>query len=144
MATLTPNQSTSDVAPTDQNLRGDNNDRPIDVFEELEEQGHQLDVRMSANQDGGCKPRNQQKKTLKTSYRRPLRDYTTHIEWTCELNRDLFRLYLESKPSVSRYMQRLKDLWDKDHPNLNHLSKKHLREQAVRIRKRVLYEKQIF
>ena len=44
MATLKANQSTSDVAPTDQNSRGDNHDRPIDVFEELEEHQHQLDI----------------------------------------------------------------------------------------------------
>ena len=100
MATLKPSQSSSDVVPTDQNSRGDSHDRPIEVFEELEEYGHQLDVQASANQDGRCKPRNQQKRTLKTSYRRSLRDYATHIEWTYELNRDLFRLYLESKPSV--------------------------------------------
>ena len=65
MATLKPSQTTSDVVPTDQNSRGDSHDRPIEVFEELEEHGHQLDVRVSTNQDGGCKPRNQQKKTLK-------------------------------------------------------------------------------
>ena len=47
---------------------------------------------------------------------------------------------MESKPSVYGYMQRLKDLWDKDHPNLNHLSKKHLREQAVRIKKKNLVQ----
>ena len=107
MATLKPSQSTSDVTPTDQNSRGDSHDRPIEVFEEPEEHRLHLDVRASTDQDGGCKPRNQQKKTIKTSYRRPLRDYTTHIEWTYELNRDLFRPYLESKPSVYGYMQRL-------------------------------------
>ena len=40
-------------------------------------------------------------------------------------------------------MQRLKDLWDKDHPNLNHLSKKHLREQAVKIKKNLVREADI-
>ena len=76
--------------PTDHNSSGDSHDRPIEAVEELKEQGHQLDVlARSANQDRGCKQRNQQKKTLKTSYRRPLRDYTTRIEWTYELNRDL-------------------------------------------------------
>ena len=74
----------------------------------------------------------------KTSYRRPNRNYSTHVDWTYELNKDIYRIYLEIKPSERGYMKRLKEMWDKEHPQLSHMTAKHLAVQVDRVIKKKL------
>ena len=66
------------------------------------------------------------------SFRRPNRDYNKTIDWTYELNRELYDIYIKSEPDRIGFMQRLKDLWDKQHPEINTTSK-NLNERAKRI-----------
>ena len=74
----------------------------------------------------------------KTSYRRPNRNCSTHVDWTYELNKDIYRIYLEIKPSERGYMKRLKEMWDKEHPQLSHMTAKHLAVQVDRVIKKKL------
>ena len=74
----------------------------------------------------------------KTSYRRPNRNYSTHVDWTYELNKDIYRIYLEIKPSERGYMKRLKEMWDKEHLQLSHMTAKHLAVQVDRVIKKKL------
>ena len=74
----------------------------------------------------------------KTSYRRPNRNYSTHVDWTYELNTDIYRIYLAIKPSERGYMKRLKKMWDKEHPQLSHMTAKHLAVQVDRVIKKKL------
>ena len=53
------------------------------------------------------------------------------MDWTYELNKDIYRIYLEIKPSERGYMKRLKEMWDKEHPQLSHMTAKHLAVQNI-------------
>ena len=64
------------------------------------------------------------------SYRRK-RDYTNDFNWTYELKADV---KARNDKSIG-YMKRLKNLWDKMHPEYDFLSDKNLRDQASRIHK---------
>ena len=69
------------------------------------------------------------------SYRRKL-DYTNDFNWTYELKADVYKCYVKARNDKSiGYMKRLKNLWDKMHPEYNFLSDKNLRDQASRIHK---------
>ena len=65
------------------------------------------------------------------------RDYSSHIEWSYELNCDVFDCYKKAKsdPRIG-YMKRLKSHWDELHPEYNHLNEKQLRQQATFVEKR--------
>ena len=75
-------------------------------------------------------------KTKNVSYRRR-RDYTASFTWTYELNQDVYQCYTKARenPAIG-YMKRMKAYWDEMHPELNHLSEKHLRQQATFAEKR--------
>ena len=63
-------------------------------------------------------------------------DYANDFNWTYELKMDVYRCYIEAHNDKSiRYMKRLKNLWDKMHPEYNFLSEKNLRDQASRVHK---------
>ena len=68
----------------------------------------------------------------KVSYRRPNRDYSKSITWTYELNKDVYDIYIRVKSDGSGYMKRMKQMWDKIHPELD-ITAKNLRERAMRI-----------
>ena len=64
------------------------------------------------------------------------RDYTNDFNWTYELKTDVYRCYIEARNDKSNgYMKRLKNLWDKMHPEYNFLSEKNLRDKASRVHK---------
>ena len=64
---------------------------------------------------------------------RPNREKEKKIEWTYELNQDLYKCYKEADRDTSRYMARMKGLWDERHPMLPEVSSKYLRTQVTRI-----------
>ena len=66
-------------------------------------------------------------------YMRPNRDYTKHLTWTYEMNKNLYDIYNEAKREGKGYMRRVKDIWDKSYPKHNDLTSKHLREQIMRV-----------
>ena len=68
----------------------------------------------------------------KVSYQCPNRDYSKSITWTYELNKDVYDIYIRVKSDGSRYMKRMKQMWDKIHPELD-ITAKNLRERAMRI-----------
>ena len=86
------------------------------------------------NQDGD----HQATRKRNISHERPNRDYFRHINWTNDLNKDLYECYIQSEHERIGYMKRLKALWDNKRPELAHLSERHLREQATRIIKKNL------
>ena len=56
------------------------------------------------------------------------------MTWSYDLNRDIYNIYKEAiKPNQKGYMKRMKELRDKTHSKYNHLTEKHLREQALRV-----------
>ena len=67
------------------------------------------------------------------SYRRN-RDYTKQIDWTYDLNCDLYNCYTKPKenPAIG-YMKRMMQNWDIIHLEFSHLSDKNLRDQASSI-----------
>ena len=74
--------------------------------------------------------------TCNISVRRD-RDYSNTFRWTQELNQDIFNFYSLARENPGKgYMKRMKDLWDKKYPLHNHLSAKHLRQQAVFVEKK--------
>ena len=57
------------------------------------------------------------------SYRRN-KDYSKQFNWTYELNEDLYRCYMEAREVPKKgYMARMKKMWDKLHPELNHFTR---------------------
>ena len=71
--------------------------------------------------------------TKSISYRRN-RNYKKQLNWTYELNKDLFDCYNEAREDPSKgYMKSLKILWDTPHSELNHFNEKYLRQQATYI-----------
>ena len=64
------------------------------------------------------------------SYQRPNRDYSNHIVWAYELNKDLYNCLVKADKCKLGYTERLKDLWILEHSELKHLSKNHLAHQA--------------
>ena len=66
------------------------------------------------------------------------RDYSSQVKWAYELNQDLYRCHIEADKSVHGYSGRLKKLWDQCHPELDHMTSKHLTTQATRIVKKGL------
>ena len=72
----------------------------------------------------------------KPSYRRNW-DYTKKkFDCTYDLKRDVYNYYLRAKenPKIG-YVKKLKNYWDKLHPEFNFLSDKNLRDQASHIEK---------
>ena len=58
------------------------------------------------------------------SYRRN-RDYSKQFTWTYELNEDLYKCYVKAKEDRRiGYMNRLKNYWDKIHPQLSFFTSK--------------------
>ena len=72
------------------------------------------------------------------SYQRPNRDYSSHIVWTYELNKNLYDCLVKADKSKLGYMERLKDLWILEHLELKHLNKNHLSQEARRVVQRGL------
>ena len=72
-----------------------------------------------------------QRKTTATSYRGK-RDYFQHFEWSYELNSDVYKCYSKPRenPKIG-YMKRLKEEWDKLHPEIAYFTQKQLRQQAT-------------
>ena len=67
------------------------------------------------------------------NYRRN-RDYTKQFDWTHDLKKNGYNCYLRKKEnSQVGFMNRLKNYWDKLHPECNFLSDKNVRDQASRI-----------
>ena len=59
------------------------------------------------------------------------RDYSKVFKWNESLNKDSYDFYLKARENPQQgYMRRMKQLWDEKYPIYNHLSEKHLREQA--------------
>ena len=73
---------------------------------------------------------------MAVSYRRN-RNYKNQFKLTYELNEDLYKCYMKAKsdPKIG-YMNRMKKLWYKIHPELTFFSVKKLREQASRVEKK--------
>ena len=72
-----------------------------------------------------------QRKTTTTRYRRK-RDYSQHVEWSYELNCDVCKCYNKAREnSKIGYIKRVKEEWDKLHPELAHFTQKQLRQQAT-------------
>ena len=64
------------------------------------------------------------------SYRRN-KDYSKQFNWTYELNVDLYKCYTQAREVPRKgYMARMKKMWDKLHPELNHFTENYLRQQA--------------
>ena len=56
------------------------------------------------------------------------------MTWSYDLNRDIYNTYNEAiEPNQKGYMKRKKELWDKTHSKYNHLTEKHVREQALQV-----------
>ena len=54
------------------------------------------------------------------------------MTWSYDLNRDIYNICKEAiEPNQKGYMKRIKELSDKTHSKYNHLTEKHLREQAL-------------
>ena len=68
----------------------------------------------------------------KVSYQCPNRDYSKSVTWTYELNKDVHDIYIRVKSDGYGYKQRMKEMWDKIHPELD-ITAKNLRERAMRI-----------
>ena len=66
------------------------------------------------------------------------RNYHQHIKWTYELNRDIYQCLVKADRSEVGYIERLKTEWNCKHPEYDHLDKKHLPEQAIRVEKKGL------
>ena len=65
------------------------------------------------------------------------RDYSQSFALTYELNKDLYKCYVKAKEDLKiGYMSRLKEYWDKIHPELNCFSSKNLRDHVSSIIKR--------
>ena len=71
----------------------------------------------------------------KPSYRRN-RDYSTHLNWTYDLKRNVYQFYLtlNEDPRIG-YMKRMKEKWHVIHPEYSFLTDKNFRDQASRIEK---------
>ena len=102
--------------------------------------------RASRQQDEACRTREEEKSENKDnetpknkkiiSYRRPGRDYSTHMTWTLEMHIFLYKSYLEVKSQGLGYQKRLKSKWDEKYPELRELTTKHLASQVRNILKK--------
>ena len=70
---------------------------------------------------------------MAVSYRRN-RNYLKQFMWTYELSNDLYNCYKDAKsdPKIG-YMNRMKTLRDKMHPDLSYFTAKNLRDIASRL-----------
>ena len=75
---------------------------------------------------------------VKTPYLCPNRDYSNQINWSYELNKDIYEVYKAAETSKRGYMQRMKKEWDKINPKYDYLTSIHLRKQAMRVIKKKL------
>ena len=73
------------------------------------------------------------------SYRKPTRDYSKCIKWTGAMNKELYLMYLRSKPEEKGYQKRLKSIWDENYEECKHLTPRHIAEQ-VKHRKEKSFE----
>ena len=63
----------------------------------------------AAGTPGACSKQGARSRTkTKTSYLRPNRDYTKHMTWNYNLNRDIYNIYKEAiEPNQKGYMKRM-------------------------------------
>ena len=101
--------------------------------------------RASRKQDGASNTREQEtqkgtpaarRKKKMISYRRPNRDYSSHMTWTQEMNRFLFKSYVKAKSLGKGYKERMKTMWDEKYPEQREVSPKHLASQVRNILKK--------
>ena len=64
--------------------------------------------------------------------------YNHRIKWTERMNRELYFMYLQSKPTEKGYQKRLKVLWDESFPEYAHLNSKHVPKQVRNIKRKNL------
>ena len=62
----------------------------------------------------------------------PNRDKKKKIKWTYEFNKDSYDCYIEADRDRLGYTERMKNLWDRIHPDPD-VSSKYLRTQVIRI-----------
>ena len=72
------------------------------------------------------------------SFCRPTRDYTRSVKWSGAMNKEIYRLYVSSKPKDKGYQQRLKQLFDENYPEFDQMSGKHLAQQIRNIKTKKL------
>ena len=54
------------------------------------------------------------------------------------MNKDLYKIYVDANPEEWRYTDRMREKWDRLHPELNIFTAKHLNTQITRIIKKKL------
>lgn len=108
-------------------------EKNIDLREEDHENTQQVAVRPTAP----VEEQETQQAPARPSIRRK-RSYNTQINWTYEMNRDIYHCLKQSSKGTPGYMARMKMLWDGLHPEYNHLTSKRLRDQADRVIKKGL------
>ena len=79
------------------------------------------------------------KSTIKNISVRKNRDYSKDFAWNEELNRNLYKFYLQARGNHGSdgYINQLKRLWDEEYEQFSHLSKNNLAQQARHIERRL-------
>ena len=125
----------SNTSPPPTRKRATRRRHPENREESPDEQGAILESTANSQAEAGAFTQEKDNTTGKgkrPSIRRN-RNYHQHIKWTYELNRDIYQCLVKADRSEVGYMERLKTEWDFKHPEYDHLDKKHLREQAIRV-----------
>ena len=59
-------------------------------------------------------------------------DYSKSIEWSDQMNEDLYKMFLEAKQELELgYMKRMTHMWDVKYPEYSYLTPKQLRQHAT-------------
>ena len=79
-------------------------------------------------------------RTTGLSYRRPNRGYTKEktTKWTKQMNKELYRMYLQSEPERKGYVKRLAEIWNSNNESPKEMTGKHLAEQVRNLKKKKL------
>ena len=90
-------------------------------------------LKRTARNQGGNEASSKATRARALQCQRPNREKEKKIEWTYELNQDLYKCYKEADRDTLGYMERMKGLWDERHPTLSEVSSKYLRTQLTQI-----------
>ena len=105
-----------------------------------EQEGRHVEEEVEGHSTQVARGNTRRNRTTGLSYRRPNRDYDHEktISWTKEMNKKLYRMYLQAKPEKRGYTKRLKGIWDRNNTGFKEMSDRHLDEQVRNITKRKL------
>ena len=111
------------------------------ALHQIEEEGRHIGETAEGPSAQITRGNTRRNRTTGLSYRRPNSSYTKEktTKWTKQVNKELYRMYLQSEPERKGYIKRLAEIWNSNNnESPKEMTEKHLAEQVRNFKKKKL------